>query len=240
VSQWGGLTTAEAGGRMTAPSPTVLRRRPLPGGRALAGGLLVAVAVVGVFAAYTDATAGPSRSYVVARRDLAPGTRLSAGDLAVRAVDLPGEQAGRAFRDVSSLEGAVLVGPVGAGELLQAGAVVRGDAVGHEVSFPVARARALGGRLAPGERVDVVATYGTGADAVTVAVVRRALVVDVGGSRGPLGDQGDLVLTLSVGDPTEAMALAHAAGAGELTVVRTTGAGPASGPDTYQPFAEAP
>lgn len=235
MSRPGGLATAEVDDR-GAPA-LVRRRRPLPGGRAVVGGLLVAAAAVGVFAAYADATAGPRDRYVVAARDLAPGARLTGADLALRPIDLPAPLSGRAFRDEGSLVGAMVVGPVAAGELVQAGAVVRpeGGAGTREVSFAVPRARALGGRLAGGERVDVVATYGTGAEAVTVSVVRGALVVGVDAGRGPLGEQGDVVLTLAVDRAVDAMAVAHAARAGEVAVVRATGADADAGPDSYRP-----
>src|SRR5687768_720166 len=48
----------------------VRRRSALPTGRAVVGGFLVALAALGIFAAYSSATAGPTTSYVVARRDL--------------------------------------------------------------------------------------------------------------------------------------------------------------------------
>src|SRR5438132_1082243 len=59
------------------------RRRALPSGRAVAGGLLVALALIGIYAAYTGATAPPRRSYVVAAHDIAVGSRLEPKDLTV-------------------------------------------------------------------------------------------------------------------------------------------------------------
>ncbi|TML58120.1 MAG: hypothetical protein E6G17_12765, partial [Actinobacteria bacterium] len=67
----------------------VRRRRSLPSGRALVGGLLVAIAAVGVFGAWLSATAAPTSSYVVARHDIAPGHRVTRADLALVRLHLP-------------------------------------------------------------------------------------------------------------------------------------------------------
>ena len=74
-----GTTPAVDGG----PGRSLRRRRALPGGRAVAGGFLVALAAVGIFAAYTDATADTRQAYVVARRPLALGQRLSGADFSI-------------------------------------------------------------------------------------------------------------------------------------------------------------
>ena len=83
---------------------------------------------------------------VVARRDLDPGERLTADDVEVRAVDAAADVAGRSFPDADQLVGAVTLGPVAAGELVQEGSVrlSAADTSGPEFSFPVDRERALG------------------------------------------------------------------------------------------------
>ena len=50
------------------------RRRALPGGRAVVGGFLIALAAVGIFAAYTGATSDGRQRFVVARNDLPSDT----------------------------------------------------------------------------------------------------------------------------------------------------------------------
>lgn len=202
------------------------RRRALPGGRAVAGGFLVAVAAVGIFAGYTSATAGPDVRYLVARQDLPLGHRVGAGDLEAVAMDLPAALASRSYRSASQLAGAVVIGPVGKGELVQSSDVLTGGGGpgDRQVSFPVASARAVNGRLRTGEPVDVVATYGTGADAYTVVVVAGARVADRTESRQSLSDRGDEVITLALPASADALAVAHAVNAGEVTLVRTAGA----------------
>ncbi|MCA1847251.1 MAG: SAF domain-containing protein [Actinobacteria bacterium] len=210
------------------PGPAVARRRSVPGGRAVLGGLLVAAAVVGLFWASTRAGSVPKQTFVVARHAIAPGTRLTTSDLARLALDLPPSLAGRAFHDPRALAGATVIAPLAPGELIQASAVVAKPSApaSREITFAVPRAT-LGSNLEEGERIDIVATYGSGADAFSTVVLRQALVVglDRGGSR--VGDQGDVAITVAVDDPSDAVVLAHAVQLAKLTVVRATGAEPA-------------
>ena len=213
----GGATT---GGR------ALKRRSALPTGRAVVGGFLVALAALGIFAAYSSATAGPTTTYVVARRDIPIGTRLTADDLTTLPMDLPDVVArDAAFATERPLVGATTVGPVRRGELVQAGDVVkkRSGAAELEISFELERSRALAGTLRPGERVDVLATFGAGGDTYTVTVVRQARVLEAGQDGGGLA-QGDTdVISLAVPTNDEAMALTHAVNAGKVTLVRSTG-----------------
>lgn len=190
----------------------------------MVGAFLVTVAAVGIFAAYLDATAGPSTRYVVAARDVPIGSRLTAADLTLVALDLPAQQRRRAFDAPAVLEGATLIGPLTRGDLVQSSAVVAIDPDVEQVSFAIDADRAVGGRLNPGERVDVLVTYGSGDGAYTEAVVRDALVVHVDeDSSSNLGSLGTHVLTLGVPDPAASLRIAHAVNAGEVTVIRTTG-----------------
>jgi hypothetical protein len=211
-----------------AGAPRVVRRRQgLPTGRAVVGGLLVALAAVGTFAAAT--TGGDGREpVVVAARALAPGEVVGPGDLTTARFALP--DGTEAFSDPASLVGAVLVGPLDAGDLVQRADVVAAPAEpgGAEVSVSVPEARALGGAIARGERVDIVTTTGSGADACTARVVAGALVVRVDTGADGLGAVDVVVLRLAVPTADDALALAHAAQAGDLTVVRTTGAAPSA------------
>ena len=231
-----GPDAAPTNGQTPGRGPRSLRRRrPLPGGRAVVGGLLVAASAVGLFAAYAQASARHKTSYVVARHPVAPGARLSPPDLALSAMDLPREVRSRAFRRVADVAGSTLVAPLESGELVQASAVVatRPGGAPRVLSFPIERTRL--GPLRAGERADVLATFGTGADAFTTVVLSQALVVEVDRSKSALGDTGAVVLTVAVDDPADEVALAHAVQVGKLTVVAATGAPPLSGPPpTYR------
>ena len=71
--------------------------------------------------------------------------------------------------------------------------------------------------------MDVLATYGTGGDAYTVVVVAGARVADRTTSAASLSDRGDEVVTLALPASADALAVAHAVNAGEVTLVRTAG-----------------
>jgi hypothetical protein len=203
----------------------------------VAGGLLVAAAAVGLFAAYQGMHGGPSHSYVVAARPVAAGTKVEAGDLAMEAIDLPPRVQARAFDDPAVLVGATAVTSLEAGELVQPSAVVAkaGDRPGREVSFPVERGH-LSATLEEGERVDLLATFGGGNDAYTAVVLQNAQVVSIERAKVGLGDNGAAVVGVSIDDDGDEVAVAHAIQEGKLTVVRATGAPPASaGPPAYRP-----
>ena len=217
-------------------SRTVRRRRGLPGSRAVVGGLLVAAAAVGMFAAASRSAGGPTDSYVVARHDLAAGTRLEPSDLELVPMELAPAVRARAFDRAQPLVGATLVSPLGAGELVQSSAVVarKGDTASRELSFTLERGR-VGTGIKQGERADLTATYGTGNDAFTVVVVRQALLVAIDRPRTASGDSGPATVTVAVDDPADTLALAHALQLGKVTLVRATGAPPLPGvPPTYR------
>jgi Flp pilus assembly protein CpaB len=203
------------------------------------GGFLVAAAGVGIFAAYTGATTNHGVNYVVARHTLTVGQRISAADLATAPMVLsPTMGSELAFREPGRLVGALVVGPVQAGELIQASSVVAGtDATGdRQLSFPIAAARAVDGTLQVGDLVDVLATYGSGADATTVAVVHQAEVVarsDASASLDPTGGASETI-TLGLARSADSLAVAHAVDAGQVMLVRSTGAGAATDSGSYR------
>ncbi|HEX2062982.1 MAG TPA: hypothetical protein VHE80_01035, partial [Acidimicrobiales bacterium] len=131
----------------------------------------------------------------------------------------------RPYQDPALLVGAVVVGPVAKGELVQASDVVSrpGGQVGRELSFRIDRARAVDGQLEPGEFVDVLASYGTGADAYTVTVLKAARLVHRSEPRRALDGGGDEVVTLAMPNGADALAMAHAVNAGTVTLVRAGG-----------------
>jgi hypothetical protein len=246
-------TTSERGGG-DAEVRAVRRARTLPGGRAVVGGLLVAAAAVGVFAAYLNAVAEPATRYLVARADLEPGTRFESLDTVAasfesRAVDLAPDLAARAVRleDAELLLGRLLLAPLQPGQLLAPGDLVAdgGVADAHKLSFAVERSAALAGDLRVGERLDVLATYGSGDGAYTVFVVRGVPLVarsGDGGSSGLGSGGGPLTLTVAVTSPEDVQALAHAVATADVVVTRSTvsegDARPA--PGAYEPSRDRP
>ncbi|MGI8685749.1 MAG: SAF domain-containing protein [Acidimicrobiales bacterium] len=239
------LSTRRAGARRegVANGARPLRRhRALPGGRAVVGGFLVALAAVGVFAGYTSATADTREPYLVARQDLALGHRITKDDLGTLPMDLPALLRSKVYRDPSQLVGAMVIGPVTKGELVQSSSVQTGDVgdADRQISISIDSARAMNGQLRRGEFVDVVATYGIGTDGYTTAVVRGARVADRSETRGALSDGGNEVITLALPEQADTLAVAHAANTGSIMLVRVAGP-PAAGdeaPPVYQPPAK--
>ncbi len=125
------------------PVHAVRRRRGLPGSRAVVGGLLVAASAVGLFAVASSSAEGPRHSYIVARHELAAGTRLQQSDLELAPMELAAGVRARVFNTAQPLIGATLLAPLGAGELVQSSAVVarKGDTASRELSFTLERGR---------------------------------------------------------------------------------------------------
>ncbi len=215
---------AEAGGRPIRPP------RGLPGGRAVVGALLVAAAALATFAAYLDASAAPSVRYVVATTTIEPGTRLaSLAEVGERfgtiALDLPPEVADGVIpaAEVDQLVGQVVLAPLSPGDLLPRTQVVADVADAQTLSFSLPRRSAVAGALQAGERIDVLATYGTGDGAYTLYVVRGVPLLAVAGpDGGPLDEAGDVVVTVAVSSLEDVQALGHAASTAELLVTRST------------------
>lgn len=220
-----------------SPAPSTERvvhpRRGLPGSRAVVGGLLVAVAALGTWWAASGAGEDRTHPVVVAARTIGPGEALDAEALASVALDVPPEVRDRAFTDPAELDGAIALGPVDIGEIIQHGAVA--DAAtegsgGGEVSFTVETDWAVGGTLRTGDRIDVYATYDradgpTSERVLTGAVIRRlSAPTDTG-----FGEIRDQTITVSVADDETMARTVSATRAGTVTVVRVTGPGPAQG-----------
>lgn len=246
-------TTVPASDLRTDEAERASRRvrppRGLPGGRAVVGALLVTAAAVVTFAAYLDATAAPSVRYVVATTSIEPGTRLvTLTDVGERfgtiAIDLPAEVAGATVpgAEVEQLVGQVVVAPLEPGDLLSRSQVVGdGDVTDTQtLSFALPRRAAVSGALRPGERIDVLATYGSGEGAYTAFVVRGIPLLRVAAPNGgPLGDDGEVLLTVAVSALEDVQALGHAVTTAELLVTRSTArhGDDAPAPGAYRPEA---
>lgn len=201
------------------------RRRGLPSGRAVVGGFLVAAGAVGIFSAY-QASGAPERSYVIANRTIEAGEYLSASDLSVVALDLPDQLSRLAVSSPDALVGTTTLTPIKSGELIWSSGVVKPDGSPQlaQISIPVNPGNALGGRLLPGERVDVILTS-TAAGAPQVTTISSgAKVVRIDSGDRAVGSNGSMTLVLAV-PPGELQELAKAAASGTVTIARVTGLG---------------
>lgn len=204
----------------------------------MAGGFLIALAAVTVFWGYAGAHRTPHQLYVVATHDLAPGHRLTAADLTVVALNIPSSAVRRqVFGSAAELldARASVVAPIGAGALVEASEVVgRGGPPGtREMSLDLDRSRAVGGTLKPGEYVDVLATFGSGQGSSTGIVAAHVEVLTVvEDSSGAT----TLLLTLAVPDGTTAEAIADAAIAAQVSLVRAAEQSPGAAATTVPPY----
>jgi Flp pilus assembly protein CpaB len=188
--------------------------------RAIVGGLLITLAAVGVFVAYADATGGPSDPVVIARDAIRIGQVIDAADLRVATADLPADATG-AFADIDAIVGRVALGPIGAGEIVQAGSLTddRAASPAHEVALLLPRQQLAVGHLKQGERVDVFVTR----DDRTTSVVRGAQVVQIGTEGdGTLTSEREVSVVVAAPSGEAAAALVHALRTGDVTVVRST------------------
>lgn len=246
-----GPPAAATDGPSAGSRRTIRRARGLPGGRAVVGAFLVAAAALGVFAAYLDAVGAPETRFVVARETVDPGTRIADAEVLaelfeLRPIALEGQLAANAVPagEVEQLLGQLVMVPLAPGDLLlRSGVVSDGGAAGSEqLSFAIDPSAALGGRLRAGERIDVLATYGSGASAWTAYVVRGVPLVQVSGGEGGALGAGPLTLTVALRDPSEVLALTHAVQTADVVVTRSGATegdrGPLPGPYVPSPSVE--
>jgi Flp pilus assembly protein CpaB len=195
------------------------------------GGLLVTVAAVGTFAAYATANRGPSHHALVANGPLRPGQRLHATDLRRVAVELPDEVRDQSFDAADDIDGSLVLVPLLADELITRSDIRRASesattSPARELSFALEREHAVDGHLQRGEWIDLVATYGSGAEAYTTVVARHVQVLDVDAAgAAAVGSNGKLTITISVDDEAHALEAAHALEIAKVNVVRSSDGG---------------
>jgi Flp pilus assembly protein CpaB len=222
ISTLGPPAVAAAGNGQRGPNP-LRRRRALPSGRAVAGGLLVAVAAIAIFWSYTRFSDGPRRAYVVVRNPVRIGARIKASDLGRQPMDLPLSVRRLAFDRPDQLVGTTAVAPLVAGQLVQRGDVQQvGSGRAREVTFTVDRGH-TSAVVAPGEYVDVVATTGNGDQAKARMVMRHVLVIGFAGNRGTFTD-GAYQVTVAVDNEPDALALTAATQSAKVSLLRASGA----------------
>lgn len=177
----------------------------------------------------------------VAARDLPSGAELTDSDLEIVRVDLPGGLLDSYVGTSVSLDGAGLIRPVSAGELIPAAWTTPAgrSGAGDAITVPVSPEHALGGELAPGDRIDVYASFDAGdARARTLLVARGVEVLDVVTAGGlVVGEDAVVGITVAV-DGTDAGRLAFAVRNAEIDVVRVDGVDEESSRETTVGFKE--
>lgn len=221
--------------RTRPPAGRPRARRRGASGRAVLGGLLVSVAALGAIVIASSGSGPDAVDVVVASRPIAPGDRLGDEVLRIEQIAVPSGLLESTFADVAELEGTVSRSSLSPGELLQQGDVVastaaqRAAAPSREITLHLDADRVGGGALEAGDRVDVIATYGTGTDAVSTVVLVDAAVLSARSTDGAIGSARGVVVTLALDSRADTVALAHAADVAQVRIVRTTTATPDEG-----------
>ncbi len=209
---------------------TPVRPAALAGGRwpARLSGAHLLVAVAGILAVLANLAVLRSVDdrvpVVVARTDVAAGEVVGPGMFTTALVDVPPEVLAGLVRgsELTTLEGSVVTRSLAASEVLRRSDLVAPAAPGGRLamSIPVDPARAVGGRLVEGDRVDVVRV----ADGSASFVATNLTVLAVADSdRGALGSPRGFFVVVAV-DRDQTLALAETIAAGGFEVVLSTGA----------------
>jgi len=170
-----------------------------------------------------------TRPVLVAAKELPPGTVIGAGDIRVARLHADASVLATLFgtADLPSVRGQVVTSAIREGALVGRGDVraLGAHAATRVMSFPLprARARAVSGKLASGDRVDVIAVERNTARSGYVLADAEVVAVDTR-SGGPLAGASDEVTVSLVVDADSAPRLAAALDAGNVTLVRATGA----------------
>jgi len=197
-----------AGGRSGSPSALARRlAQPLP----LIGVALLAVSAVG-YIAVAARSRTHSSEVVVAAHNLPAGTRLTTRDL--RLVKLSAGQ--------ELLRQLVPATPVLAGLPVARESVAQPGGGPAAFTLTVAAMHALGGNLAIGDRVSVLATFTSATGAASARVIARHLVVlSVGQPPAGIDQSSSTVpVTVALPDPGIASELALANSVGKIDLLR--------------------
>lgn len=164
---------------------------------------------------------------VVARTNLAAGTRVDATAFTTKRVNLDASLRSSVIApaDVASLDGATMLIPITAGSAIPQTALAPAAATNgrRSLSLPIAPERAVGGKLRAGDRVDVYTTGQRGSLVTTNVEVLDVVRTD----NGPLVASDTLTIVLAV-DNEQATRIAPIVGSSDVVLVQATGAAPAA------------
>jgi Flp pilus assembly protein CpaB len=209
-----------------------IHRRPQLAGRLSRGHLMMIVAgIVGVVLSFAALRQHPSDTLVaVAAHEIRAGEVVHPADLRTERVTMGASVLATVVRggDIGRLRGRIAGTTIAAGELVMRRTLrPRAARAGlRAMSIPIDPARAVGGRLAAGDRVDVLFA---GERAVSIIVAdAEVLAVDARG-RGGIGDTASpFTVTIAV-SATQSQLVAAAIADGNISLARTTGADSAKG-----------
>ncbi|MFA9564823.1 MAG: hypothetical protein ACERLM_08975 [Acidimicrobiales bacterium] len=225
------LASESSNGDTGTPDPPARRLGPskrLPTGRAVAGGLLVALAALGVLWALTRGDDEPTVEYLVLAHDVQAGDVVGMTDFEITELVLPDQvDASTLFRNSTSEPDPRWIAqtPIRAGTLAlvddyhQIGGGELPAPDGWTVTVHVDEARAMNGQASANLTVDVVGTFEETSRTRTEVVARSARIVQVAPTAQ---DEQTLAVHLQVDAYQTVLDLINAGAAGTLTLVDTT------------------
>lgn len=197
-----------------------LAHRSLPGGRALLGGLLVALSAVGLIAVQRGGEEPVGTRVLIARRSIPAGATITSADLGWVAMSLYDGTARHAFTSPDKVVGRAAAVPIASDDLISSSMLAPTTAPdGRRVSIELSPAGALSGSLVAGDRVDVVASGDTAA--TTSVIARGAVVAATPGddTDGGIGANDRVGVTLVVADEATAVAVLDAAASSKVALI---------------------
>lgn len=172
------------------------------------------------------ATSKTTTTVWAAARDLPTGTVVGPDDLVPAEARLDASTGGIYLDGGTTVVGSVVTRPLSRGELIPASSLAPEGVDGRVITVPVAPEHAVGGELAPGDRVDIIATFqADGRRARSLVVARAVEITSTVTMGGLVGGEGDLLGVTVLVDPADAPRLAFAARVAEIDVVKIVGAG---------------
>lgn len=221
------MTATDVARPAPAAAPPSAPRRPLHTRLSTGHVLIVAAALAAAVANYAVLTGmDDTVAILVASADAPAGSPADAIALRPADVRLDDATLGTLVRpaDLDGLAGRVLTADLPAGSPLRwsdLAAAAAPDGL-RRMSIPLPRERAVGGAIAPGDRVDVIQVV----DGTARFVVAGAEVLDVAPEGDTaLGGLAGFYVSIAV-DPDAALCLAAAIPTGDLSVVLSTGQQP--------------
>ena len=232
------IPSGKMSGRTSKPAPP---RQAKPAVRRQWASVALATAAMAASGADLAAHAGQQTRpevVTVAATTLPAGTLITKADLTRQEVLVPQGVPRPMPGAMAGLVGRVLLVPVARGQQVfpqEAAAASSGDAM-RQISFGLPISHALAGALRAGDRVDVLATSGTGSGAITTVLGRALAVTAVTTPQGGLSAASDPSIDVTVACPDSQTALQIANGAAGQTVWLdlANGAARPDDPGTYQ------
>lgn len=197
--------------------------------RTAAGYSLLALSVITSFATLAVSLGRPRITAFQTAAPIAGGARISHTQIRQVEISSSDRAISSQFANQADVAQMVTKRPLAAGELIEMSDLVNpGASTGSadEMTVPLAESKAPIDQIVPGDYVQLIATIGSGSSATSRVVASALKVIAVtrtGSTFGQAGQSGADLL-LSIGDPTEAVAIAQAETAGSLVGVKVSGA----------------